>query len=483
MKVNSNMVFHNLIWRFAERVGAKGVSLIISIVLARILTPEAYGTVALLSVFLTIFSVFVDSGLGNALIQKKDADADDFTTVFYFNLIWCALLYILLYAVSPMIAEFYGDPNLTALTRVTGLTILFSGVKNVQQAYVSRTMQFKKFFIATLGGTVFSGLVGLFMAYHGFEAWALVTQSVTNTAIDTIILWFSVKWRPNGKFNLKRLHVLYSYGWKLLASALLDRVYNNLRSLVIGKKYDSKDLAYYNKGKGWPDLIVENINSSIDSVLLPTMSSVQDDRMRVKQMTRRSISISTYVMAPMMLGLFCVAPELVSILLTDKWLFCVPYMRIFCVTNLFYPVHTANLNAIKAMGRSDWFLKLEIIKKVVGFAVLFLFMWHGPLILAYSLLLDDFCSLIINTSPNKKLLDYSFTEQMKDIMPSILLAIFMGACISFIPLLKIPSMIVLICQIAAGAVIYIGGSLLMKNENFIYLWKIVKPMMIKVIKR
>lgn len=479
MKINSDTIFKNLIWRFAERVGAKGVSLIISIVLARLLTPAAYGNVALLSIFLTIFGVFVDSGLGNALIQKKDADADDFTTVFYFNIVWCLVLYIFLYAMAPAIAIFYEDTSLIALTRAAGLTILFSGVKNVQQAYVSRTMQFKKFFIATLGGTIISGIVGLIMAYRGFEAWALVAQSISNTAIDTIILWFSVKWRPNGKFVFERLKKLYSYGWKLLASSLLDTIYNNLRSLIIGKKYTSEDLAYYNKGRGWPDLIVANINSSIDSVLLPTMSSVQDNATRVKQMTRRSISISTYVMAPMMLGLFCVAPTLVSLLLTDKWLFCVPYMRIFCVTNMFYPVHTANLNAIKAMGRSDWFLKLEIIKKILGFILLLIFMWFGPMAIAWSLLIDDFFSLIINTAPNKKLLNYSFLEQTKDIIQNISLAIFMGICISFIKLLNLPLFIGLIFQVIAGVLVYIAGSVVLKNENFMYLWKTIRQKVLR----
>ena len=363
MEDTKQNVFSNIIWRFAERVGAKGVSLIVSIVLARILTPEAYGNVALLSVFITIFGVFVDSGMGNALIQKKDADEDDFTTVFYFNIVWSNALYLLLFFSAPLIAAFYDDTSLIPLTRVAGLTILLAGVKNIQQAYVSKNMQFKKFFWATLGGTIFSGIIGIFLAYKGAGAWALVLQNITNTFIDTVILWITVKWRPRGKFKIERLKALFSFGWKLLASSLLDTVYNNLRSLIIGKKYTSVDLAYYNKAQGWPSLIVNNINSSIDSVLLPTMSAEQDNKTRVKQMTRRAISVSTYVMAPMMLGLFFVAPTLIELLLTEKWLPCVPYMRIFCVTYMFYPVHTANLNAIKAMGRSDLFLKLEIIKK------------------------------------------------------------------------------------------------------------------------
>ena len=420
MEINNRSVFSNLIWRFAERVGAKGVSLIVSIVLARLLTPEAYGNVALLSIFLTIFGVFVDSGLGNALVQKKNADDDDFTTVFYFNIVWSSILYLMLFLIAPWIADFYKESSLVTLIRVAGFTILLAGVKNIQQAYVSKNMQFKKFFWATLGGTIFSGIIGIFLAYEGVGAWALVIQSISNTLIDTVILWIIVKWRPRGKFKIEKLKVLFSFGWKLLVSSLLDTVYNNLRSLIIGKKYTSVDLAYYNKAQGWPSLIVNNINSSIDSVLLPTMSAEQDNKTRVKQMTRRAISVSTYAMAPMMMGLFCVAPALIELLLTEKWLPCVPYMRVFCITYVFYPVHTANLNAIKAMGRSDLFLKLEIIKKIIGLTVLFSTMWFGPLVMAYSLVFVSLCSQIINAWPNKKLLDYSYFEQLKDILPNIL---------------------------------------------------------------
>lgn len=483
MQINNQTVFKNLIWRFAERVGAQGVSLVVSIVLARILAPDVYGTVALISVFQTILDVFVDSGLGNALIQKKNADDDDFTTVFCFNIIWCVILYCLLYVASPLAAEFYNDRSLVPLLRVAGITVLISGVKNIQLAYVSRTMQFKKFFWATLGGTVFSGIVGILLAYKGFGAWALVMQSVTNTAIDTCILWISVKWRPTGRFRFDRLKRLFSYGWKLLVSALLDRLYMNLRSLIIGKKYTTEDLAYYNKGNSWPELIVTNINSSIDSVLLPTMSSEQDNRIRVKQMTRRAISISTYVMAPMMLGLFCVAPSLVSFLLTDKWLPIVPYMRIFCITYLFYPIHTANLNAIKAMGRSNLFLKLEIIKKIVGLAVLFSTMWFGPMIMAYSLLFVSLSSQVINTWPNRKLMDYSYIEQLKDIMPNIMMAVFMGAIVSIVPVFGFTSIVTLVIQVPLGAVVYIGISFTLKNENFLYLWGIIKPIVFRLIKK
>lgn len=361
-----NSTLSNFLWRFAERCGAQLVSFIVSIVLARILAPEDYGTIALVTVFTAILQVFVDSGLGTALIQKKDADDLDFSSVFYFNFVICLILYAGMFAAAPYIAIFYEDATLTPVIRVLSLTIVISGVKGIQQAYVSRNMLFKRFFFSTIGGTILSAFLGIGLAYTGFGVWALVAQQLSNTAIDTLILWITVKWRPKKKFSWKRLKDLLAFGWKLLVSSLLDTAYNNLRNLIIGKMYSSSDLAFYNQGDKFPKVIVTNINTSIDSVLLPTMSNVQDDRDRVKQMTRRAIKTSTYVMAPLMMGLAFCAEPIVKIVLTDKWLPCVPFLRVFCITYMFWPVHTANLNAINAMGRSDWFLRLEIIKKNYG---------------------------------------------------------------------------------------------------------------------
>lgn len=472
--MKSDNVIRNFLWRLAERCGAQLVTFIVSIVLARILAPEDYGQIALITVFTTIMQVFVDSGLGTALIQKKDADDLDFSSVFYFNFVVCLILYAVMFVSAPLIAEFYNDVSLTPIVRVISLTIVISGVKGIQQSYVSRNMLFKRFFYATLGGTIISAFLGIALAYAGFGVWAIVVQQLSNTTIDTLILWLTVKWRPRKMFSWKRLKDLLSYGWKLLVSALLDTVYNNIRSLIIGKIYSSVDLAYYDQGKKFPNVIVTNINTSIDSVLLPTMSNAQDDREHVKAMTRRSIKISTYIMAPMMMGLVFCAEPIVQLVLTDKWLPCVPFLRIFCITYMFYPIHTANLNAIKAMGRSDYFLKLEIAKKIVGMALLFSTMWFGVMAMAYSLLISTLLSMIINSWPNKELLEYSFKEQIIDILPGILLALFMGTGISFVQLLGLSSAILLLIQIPLGAVIYIGGSFVLKIESFEYLLGMVK---------
>ena len=477
MPNQSKTITTNLLWRFAERTGAQIIAFIISVLLARILDPSAYGTIALLTVFTTILQVFVDSGLGNALIQKKDADDLDFSTVFYTNIVFCVFLYILLFLLAPSIAYFYNDLGLTQYLRVLGLTVLVSGVKNVQQAYISRHMLFRIFFFSTLGGTIVAGIVGVIMALNGLGVWALVAQQVINLSIDTIMLWITVKWRPIHAFSLERLKILFSYGWKLLVSALIETTYQDLRQLIIGKKYSSEDLAFYNQGKKIPNLIITNINTSIDSVLLPAMSKVQDEREHVKSMTRKSISISVYIMAPLMIGLAFISEPLVRFILTEKWLPCVFFLRIFCITYIFYPIHTANLNAIKALGRSDLFLKLEIIKKIVGLTALFISMNISIEAMAYSLLLTSVLSQVLNSWPNRKLLDYPYIDQLRDILPAILLALFMGGCIYCISFLHLNDILTVILQIILGAVIYIVGSKVLHLDDFNYVVKIVKDIL------
>ena len=467
-------VIKNFLWRLAERVGAQGVKLLVELVLARILLPEQYGVIAMVAVFITVFNVFVDSGLGNALIQKKDADDLDFSSVFWFNVVWCVVLYGVLFLISPLVASFYHREELTQILRVLGLQIVISGVKNVYQAYVSRTMQFRKFFFSTLGGTVGAAVIGITMAYRGYGVWALVAQQLFNVLTDTVILTITVKWHPKRIFSFERLKGLLSYGWKLLLSALLDTLYNEARSLIIGRKYTSEDLAFYNRGELFPQVIAANVNTSIDSVLLPTMSREQDERDKVRAMTRRAIMTSTYIMAPLMIGIACIGTPLVCLILTEKWLPCVPYLQIFCASMLFFPIHTANLNAIKALGRSDLFLKLEILKKVIGILLILITMHISVLAMALSTLVNSLICQLINTWPNRKLLNYSYGDQIRDILPNILLAAVMGGCVFAVVLIGLPDWATLLIQVVLGAALYAGLSMATKNESYRYLLDVLK---------
>lgn len=472
--MNNKAVINNFLWRFLERIGVQGVNFIVSIIVARIVAPEVYGIVALVTIFTTIMQVFIDSGLGTALIQKKNADDLDFSTVFYFNLLMCVALYGVMYLLAPFIASFYEIPQLTKIVRVLSITLIVSGVRGIQQSYVSKKLQFKKFFFSTLGATLFSAVVGIYMAYKGYGVWALVGQTVSSNVVGTIILWITVEWRPKWMFSFSRLKGLFSYGWKLLVSALIDTVYREIRSLIIGKRYSSESLAFYNKGQQFPKLLVDNINTSIDSVLLPTMSNEQENKERVKMMTRRAIKTGTYIIAPLMIGLAAVAEPFIELLLTSKWLFCVPFLRIFCLTYMIYPIHTANLNAIKAMGRSDMFLKLEIIKKIIGIIALAATMMISVEAMAYSLLGTTVIGSFVNAFPNKKLLNYSYLEQIKDIAPSLVLCAVMGFLVYSVKFLGFSSIITLFVQIPLGAAIYIIGSKLFRLESFNYALSTVK---------
>lgn len=474
MNHNAKDITKNFLWRLAERFGAQGVTLVVSIVLARLLEPEVYGVVAIVTVITSILQVFLDGGFSNALIQKRDADDLDFSSVFYFNIIFGGVLYLVLYLTAPLISRFYRMPELVSVIRVLGLTLILYSLKSVQQAYVARNMLFKKFFFATIGGTVGAAIIGVLLAYSGFGVWALVVQHLFNMLVDTIILWFIVKWRPKRMFSFSRLKTLLSYGIKLLASSLMEAIYNDIRQMIIGKMYSATDLAYYNQGKKYTQALTTNINTSIDSVLLPTMSNVQDKPALVKKMTQRSIKTCSYLIMPMMMGVAVCAKPIVEVLLTSKWLPCVPYMRVFCFTYAFFPIHTANLNAIKALGRSDVFLKLEIMKKTIGIIVLFSTIWFGPLVMAYSLLFTSVMNQVINSWPNKRLLDYSYLEQIKDMMPQMLLSCLMGIIVFCISFLGLSNVVTLLIQIPVGAFVYVFGSKLFHIDSFEYILSIVK---------
>lgn len=467
-------VFSNLIWRLLERGSAQIVAFVVSIVLARLLDPSAYGTVALVTVLTTILQVFVDSGLGTALIQKLDADDLDFSTVFFFNCGVCLLIYGLLFLAAPLVAAFYGIGELTPIVRAMGLVIPISCVRNIQQSWVSRNMQFRAQFIASAIGALASAAAGIGMALLGVGVWALVAQAVVNQFIGTIVLWAVVPWRPSLRFSISRLRNLFSFGWKMLVASLVTSIVDQLRQLVIGRLYSTSDLAYYNYGDRFPNVIVSNVNTSIDSVLFPALSSVQQDIVSVKAMMRRAIKTSSFVIMPLMAALAACSGPIVSLVLGDQWLPCVPYLCVSCIVYAFYPIHTANLNAIKALGRSDIYLKVEVAKKVISVAILLVTMWHGPLAIAAGLLVSSLVSIFINAWPNSGLLGYTPFEQLIDVAPSIGLSLLAAALAAAAYLLQLSSMATLLIQITVGAAVYLVGVHLLHLESFEYVVSLVR---------
>ena len=346
-----------------ERFGVQGVQFLLQVILARMLDPEHYGVLSLMVIFTALANVFIQNGFNAALIQNKDVTEEDFSSVLWASLGLAGFLYGVIFLCAPLIAGFYAMPAIVWPLRVLALMLFPGALNSVQLAKVSREMDFKKVFYSNIGGVVVSGIVGVVVAWMDGGLWALVVQTMLNITVACIVMGITVKWRPQPICNFTRLGALFRYGWKLLVSGLVDTLYMDLRSLVIGKKYDSGTLGYYNRGKQFPQFIINAINGAVQSVLLPAMSAQQDDKAKVKALTRNSVMISSYVVFPMMAGLAGIAEPLVRLLLTEKWLPCVPYMQIYCFTFAFYPVHSGNLQAINAMGRSDVFLKLEIVKK------------------------------------------------------------------------------------------------------------------------
>ena len=462
-------------WKLLERFGVQGIQFLLQIVLARLLDPEHYGILSLMVIFTTLANVFIQNGFNTALIQNKDVTEEDYSSVFWVSLGIAAVMYGLIFISAPAIAVFYSVPDIILPLRVLALMLIPGALNSIQLAKVSREMDFRKVFSGNIAGIIISGIVSIVIAYMGGGLWALVVQSILSTVVTCAVMFFTVKWRPRAVCNRKRVGVLFRFGWKLLVSSLLDTLYQDLRSLVIGKKYNSETLAYYDRGKQFPQFIITAVNSTVQSVMLPAMSAEQDDRTKVKEMMRASMTMSAYIILPMMAGLAAVSAPLVSLLLTNKWLPCVPYMQVYCFSLAFYPVHSCNLQAINAMGRSDLFLKLEVIKKIYGIAVLAIavFCFPSPLAIAASGLFTTWISWFVNSFPNKKLIHYSYKEQFFDLFPILFMALIMYVVVlsvgKFLGATGTASIIIMLAEIFTGLFVYFLLSLIVKPRPFLLL--------------
>ena len=469
-----NKVILGLIWKLIEKTGAQGIQFIISIILARLLLPEEYGIIALITIFLNIANIFIQSGFSSAIIQKKEVDEVDCDSVFYFNLIISIIAYFILYMLSPIISDFYKNPILSSVLRVQSITLIIGGLNAIQNAIIQRKMQFKKLFIVSLVAIIIQGLVGIFMAYKNYGVWSLVISNLVGSIVTTIILWFITSWRPKLNFSIIRLKSMFKFGSRLLLSSLIDIIYNNLYSLIIGKKYDQEMLAYYNRGQNIPNILVTNINSSIDGVLFPALSTYQDDKKGMKMLVRRSIVTSSFIVFPIMFGLFAISKPLTIILLTDKWIDSVPFMELSCIMYAIWPIHTANLQAIKAMGRSDVFFKLEVIKKILGIVIIVITIPFGVYAMMIGCVINSILCTFINAYPNKHLLEYDYFQQIKDILPSLILSIAMSIIISCISIFDLSNFVIILLKMILGICVYVLGAWIFKFECFLYIINNIK---------
>lgn len=473
--MRNNSIISGVFWTMGERCIAQIVSFIVSIVLARLLSPADYGVVAILLIFISIADVFVSNGFGAALIQKKDADQLDFSTLLICSVISSIVIYFIIYFLAPVLADFYNNKNIVPLMRVMALRIPISGYNTIQRAYISRNMLFKKFFFSTLGGTVASAIIGIAMAYKGLGAWALVAQNLGNTVVDTIVLSITIDWKPTFRFKIERAISLMSYGWKVLCTSVIGTFFDQLQSLAIGKAFSSADLAYYNKGNQIPSLVSSNVSNSVMTVLFPAFANFSDDYDMIRKITRKAIRMMTYISFPIMIGLAMTARPLIILLLTEKWAQSIEYMKILSISVAFGLVGDTGLQTIKAIGRSDVLLKLELVKKPVFLILLILGLNYGTMGVAITTVIYSFYAMLMNFGTMGKLINYHFSDQLKDVVSVAILSLIMGIAVYICNLIPFCNYILeIIFKTCIGMLVYIIVSLVTRSQEFIYLITFIK---------
>ena len=467
-------VARGLLWKLSELAGAQGVQFVVALLLARLMTPAEYGTVSYIMIFITIANVFVQSGFATALIQAPEVEEEDYSSVLRICLLTAVPVYLLLFFAAPAAAAFYEIPVLCPLLRVMGVVLFPGAVISIQTAYVSREMDFRQLFKATMAAVLLSGAVSVVMAYRGLNVWAMAAQQILYYFALMAGLFVTVPWRPRGGFRKDRVRRLFSFGWKILAAGLIDTVWMNLYGLIIGKRYSAADLGGYNRGEQFPKILTTNLASAIQAVVLPAYARNQDDPDRLRSMMRRSIGLSSFVIFPMMAGLAGCSTALIRVLLTDRWLFCVPYLCVMCLGYAFYPIHVTNLQMITALGRSDLFLRLEILKKALGILILLLSLRYGIVAMLLLKALDEFLCTFLNAWPLGRLIGYGILKQYRDMLPGALCSCLMGAAVWRLNRLSLPAPVLLPVQIAAGAALYALFSWLWNRENFRYLLELFR---------
>ena len=471
--ITRNNVVKSLFWKLLERTGIQLCSFAVLIVLARLLTPTEYGTIAIVNILLSVATALIQGGMNTALIQKKEIDKLDINTVFYASAAVFALFYIVLYSTSGFFASFFKQPILEEIIPVIALTLIVGAVNSIQLALLSRQMKFKQIFYCSLIPTIISGIVGIILAYFGWGVWALVAQQVTVHLTQMFCMFIVTRWFPSLQFSFKRLKEIWGFSLNIMLSNLLTSIFLEIRSLVIGKFYTAAELSYFEKGRYFPKIIMTNINSSILSVIFPVFSSMQDDIGKMKQSLRRCVKVSSYLAFPAMTLLAVAAEPIIVFLLTEKWIEAAPFMQVFALTYMIMPLHQSNIEVIKALGKGGIILKLDILRKVVELATLIIALRYGPLAIAIGAFIASVISIFINLSPNRKLIGYSYSEQFKDILPTTLITLVTGIAVYPIHFLELTPFITILIIFTLGAIVYILQSKIFKIDSFEYAVKLI----------
>lgn len=466
-------------WQLGQKISCQLISFGISVVLARLLSPNDYGVVAICSMFLMLVGIIIDGGLGTALIQKKDIDEIDFNTVFYAGTVFSFIIYAITFVIAPFIAVLFDNEQITPVIRVLAILMPIGTLSSVQSAFIQRQMAFRKYFISSLYGTIASGCIGLIMAFMGFGVWALVGQSLVNTLTNTIVLFIINQWRPKWMFSWERFRILFSFGWRMVAVNGLNAFFYQLKGYVIGYKYSASDLAYYNRGEGLPGILYNNISSTINTVLFPALSNLQDDKQAIKHALARSMRTTCFFLMPALLGLAAISDKLVLIIFTEKWAAAIPFMQVICFISCSDILGMANYQAIKALGKVDVLLKMEFYKRPLMFFILIITMFISPLAIAVGQLFYSVSATLFNAWPNKKYINYSITEQFSDIGHSFLSALVMAFVVYMIGRIDFNIYGSIGLQITVGIILYLLLSWIFNKKDLQYITHLVKEKLLK----
>lgn len=467
-------VTSNLIWKIAEKGASVIVSFAVTMALSRMLEPEDFGLAAMITVFVNLSTIFVTSGLGNALVQKKNADELDFSTMFWMNGLISFLLYVILFVSAPYIANFYGYPLLSPMLRVLALRLIVSALNAIQMAYISKNMLFRHYFYSTLSGKVASGILGIIIAFLGGGVWALVFQILMLTVFETIVLWFRVGWRPRLEFSVSKAKSMYAFAWKIMIMSFIESIGDQIRNMLIGKKYTSTDLAYYDKGILLPNTIITNLSSSLSAVMFPVLSYLQnnDDQQKVKM--RQWLALGVFLCFPVLAGLSAVADEAIMLLFSEKWLPSAVFLQLACVNYGAWLIEIPIRETIKAKGYANICMKMQIIKTIILIVSLLFFMNLGVNAIAVSASMCAVINVVVSVLYGKKYIGYRIQEFFEDVSKTIFSALVMAILVSLIPNLNIPLIINMIVEVLVGCVIYTVLSIVLKNKYFLYLINILK---------
>lgn len=472
--VSKVLAIKGMAWVFCDKFATQVLQFVFGVILARLLSPSDYGVIGMLAIFLAISSMFVDSGFGTALIQKKDRTEVDYATVFYFNIVVASFFYIILFIVAPWIARFYNMPILTDVCRVIALGLPLGALSSVHRSRLTILLNFKLQTIVSLVSLLVTGSLGIFLAYKGYGVWAIVWQGLCGSLLSIVLLWSLTKWHPIFAFSTESFKRFFSFGWKHLCSSLINCVYGNLYTLVIGKAFGAADIGYYTRANGYAQLPANTVTDTVVRVNFPILAQVQDDRDKLISAYKRLLQTPMFFLVPVAFGLAAVAEPLITIMIGKKWLPCAPYLQVLCFGSIFSPLTFINLNLLYVKGRTDYVLKLELMKKPIAFAIVFSFIPFGIFWMCVGKAVYDVIAFTFNCHYTKKLLNYGLSQQVKEVLPIMINGVIMVIVVRIATTPFVSPWVKLGVGCLVGAFSYITSAIITKSEPFFYVLKLVK---------